>query len=119
MNTNGVPPPPGCKVRGCCMGIPIGCGSLALLALLLSGVFTAGRNVQRHQDRRDLAGLRAEVAAQRDDLSDASDALDKQAQRIERIEGKAAQESAPVEPAGRPFDLHVAAVAAVPKEPTR
>ena len=66
MNTNGVPPP-GCKVRGCCMGIPIGCGSLALLALLLSGllpgVFTAGRTVQRHQDRRDLAGLRAEVAA--------------------------------------------------------
>jgi len=109
-------PGSGCKVRGCCMGIPIGCGSLAVLALLLSGVFTAGRTVQDRQDRRELSDLRTEVFALRDDLGDASDALDKQAQRIE---GKAAQESAPVKPGGRPFDLHVAAVAAVPKEPTR
>ena len=42
MNTNGVPPPPGCKVRGCCMGIPIGCGALAVLALPLLLVFQVG-----------------------------------------------------------------------------
>ncbi len=108
MNTNGVPPP-GCKVRGCCMGIPIGCGTLALLALLLSGVFTAGRTVQRHQDRRDLADLRAEVFALRDNLFDTAVALDEQVQRIERIEGKATPKPAPVEPADKPFDLHVAA----------
>ena len=42
MNTNGVTPPPGCKVRGCCMGIPIGCGSLAVFALLLLLVFQVG-----------------------------------------------------------------------------
>jgi len=99
MNTNGVTPPPGCKVRGCCMGIPIGCGSLALLALLLSGVFTAGRTVQGRQDRREQADLRAEVAALRDDLSDVQD----------RQDGQAAAKRAPVDPAARPFDLHVAA----------
>ena len=97
-------PGSGCKVRGCCMGIPIGCGSLAVLALLVSGVFTAGRNVQDRQDRRERADLRAEVFALRDDLSDASDALDKQAQRIERIAGNDTPK-----PARRPFDLHVAA----------
>ncbi len=46
-------PGSGCKVRGCCMGIPIGCGTLAVLALLLGGVFTAGRNVQDRQDRQE------------------------------------------------------------------
>ena len=102
MNTNGVPPPPGCKVRGCCMGIPIGCGSLAVFALLLSGVFTAGRTVQDRQDRRERADLRAEVAALRDDLSDVQD----------RQDAKAAAKRAPVDPAGRPFDLHVAAAVA-------
>ena len=99
-------PGSGCKVRGCCMGIPIGCGSLALLALLLSGVLTAGRTVQRHQDRQDLAGLRAEVAALRDDLSDVQDRQDEQSAvvtvPVEPIE--------PVEPAARPLDL----LAAVP-----
>jgi hypothetical protein len=43
MNTTGVTPPPGCKVRGCCMGIPIGCGTFLLLLLVLSGVLTALR----------------------------------------------------------------------------
>ncbi len=33
--------PPGCQVRGCCCGIPFGCGSVLLLAgLALSGVLT-------------------------------------------------------------------------------
>jgi len=85
------------------MGIPIGCGSLAVLALLLSGllsgVFTAGRTVQARQDRREQGDLRAEVAALRDDLSDVQD----------RQDAQAAAKRAPVDPAARPFDLHVAA----------
>ena len=67
----------------------------------------------------NLADLRAEVFALRDDLGDANDALDKQAQRSARIEGKAVQESAPVEPGGRPFDLHVATAAVTSTEPAR
>ena len=113
MNTNGVPPP-GCKVRGCCMGIPIGCGALAVLALLLSVVFTAGRTVQNRQDRRERADLRAEVYAVRDNLFDTAVALDEQTQRIERIEGKASPKTPP---GGWPSDLHVATAART--EPAR
>ncbi len=40
----GSAPPPGCQVRGCCMGIPIGCGTFLLLVLALSGVLTALRS---------------------------------------------------------------------------
>jgi hypothetical protein len=44
MNTTGVAPPPGCKVRGCCMGIPIGCGTFLALLLLLFSVLAALRS---------------------------------------------------------------------------
>jgi hypothetical protein len=43
-DTAGGVPPPGCQVRGCCMGIPIGCGAFLLLLLLVSGVLTALRS---------------------------------------------------------------------------
>ncbi len=60
----GGPPPPGCQVRGCCCGIPFGCGSVLLLAgLALSGMLTAQsvqQSVQKTQaqqrDRTEVHG---------------------------------------------------------------
>ncbi len=81
-----------------------------LLVIVLAGV-GAVQCVTLRRQAADAADLRAEVYAVRDDLGDANDALDKQAQRIERIEGKAGPKQAPVEPADKPFDLHVATAA--------
>jgi hypothetical protein len=56
------PPPPGCQVRGCCCGIPFGCGSVLLLAgLALSGVLTVksvqgAQRTQAHQQAQQPNG---------------------------------------------------------------
>jgi hypothetical protein len=62
-------PPPGCQVRGCCCGIPFGCGSVLLLAgLAVSGILTAQsvqqsvqRGMQRTQAQQQQQSNGAEV----------------------------------------------------------